>query len=86
MIDYVVQHECELHEFPAWAGGRTTLDELCEHSEAYEFAENYIEDFISVTDPCEVTDTVINDLLWFDIPDVLEEAGFDPDTFERVTE
>ena len=34
MIDYVVQHECELHEF----------------------AENYIEDFISVTDPCEVTE------------------------------
>ena len=86
MIDYVVQHECELYEFPAWVGGRTTLDALCEHQEAYEFAENYIEDVISVTDPAEVTDTFINDLLWFDIPDVLEEAGFDPDIFERVTE
>ena len=31
----------------------------------------------------EVTDTLINDVLWFDIPDVLEEAGFNPDTFER---
>ena len=86
MINYVVQHECELHEFPAWGCGRMVLDELCEHEEAYEFVQNYIEDVISVTDSYEVTDTFINDLLWFDIPDVLEEAGFDPDTFERTGE
>ena len=83
MIEYVVQHECDLSAFPAWAGGSRILDELCEHKEAYEFAENYIEEVISITDPGEVTDTFINDMLWFDIPDVLEEAGFNPDTFER---
>ena len=86
MINYVVHHSCELHEFPAWAGGRRVLDELGEHDEAYEYAESYIEEVISVTDPAEVTDTLINDLLWFDILDVLEEAGFDPDTFERTGE
>ena len=86
MIDYIVQHQCELWEFPAWSGGRSNLDALCEHQDAYEYAERYIEDFSSVNDPYEVTDAVINDLLWFDIPDVLEEAGFDPGTFERTTE
>ena len=86
MINYVVQNECELRDFPAWAGGRRVLDELCEHDEAYEYAESYIEEVISDIDPAEVTDTFINDLLWFDIPNVLEEAGFDPNTFERVSE
>ena len=86
MINYVVQHECELHEFPAWAGGRAILDELCEHKEAYECAESYIEEFIAVSEPEAVTDTVINDMLWFDIPDALEEAGFDLNTFERISE
>lgn len=86
MIDYVVQHECELHEFPAWAGGRRVLDELCEHEEAYRYVETYIEEFINMPHPNEVTDTCINDLLWFYIPEVLEEAGFDPDTFECTGE
>ena len=86
MLNYVVQHECELREFPAWAGGAHILDKLCVHPEAYMFVENYLEEIISMTDPYEVTDTFINDLLWFDIPDVLEENGFDPDTFERTDE
>ena len=86
MINYVVQNECELRDFPAWAGGARFLDELAQHDEAYEYTESYIEQLIRYIDPAEVTDTFINDLLWFDIPDALEEAGFDPDTFERTTE
>ena len=86
MINYVVQHECELTAFPAWAGGLRVLDELCEHEEAYEYVQNYIEEVIREMDPAEVTDTFINDMLWFDIPDELEEAGFDPDTFEPTAE
>ena len=39
MIEYVVQHECDLSTFPAWAGGSRILDKLCEHDEAYEFAK-----------------------------------------------
>ena len=51
MINYVVQHECELSAFPAWAGGLRVLDELCEHEEAYEYVQNYIEEVIREMDP-----------------------------------
>ena len=75
MINYVVQHECELCDFPAWSGGARILDELVKHDEAYAFAENYIEEAITEKASNEVTDTFINDVLWFEITDALEEAG-----------
>ena len=86
MIEYVVEYACELRDFPAWSGGADILNELVNHEEAYELAKELIEEAISVIDPKEVTDTFINDMLWFDIPYELEEAGFDPATFERTSE
>ena len=86
MINYIEHHECELNEFPAWLGGSDVLDMLSDHAEAYEFVENYIEEVLATMGPGEVTDTFINDLLWFEVPEVLEEAGFNPNTFERTGE
>lgn len=83
MIEYVVEKACELRDFSAWSGGDDILNELVNHEGAYEFAKDFIEEVISVSDPKEVTDTFINDILWFDIPDILEDAGFDLSTFER---
>ena len=83
MIEYVVEHACELRDFSAWSGGADILNELVNHDEAYEVAKEFIEEVISVTDSREVTDTFINDILCFGIPDILEDAGFDLSTFER---
>lgn len=83
MLNYVVQHSCDLCDFPAWAGGRDRLDKLCEHPEALAIIEEYLEDNLCYIAEDEVTDTLINDILWFDVDDILFDNGFDPDTYER---
>lgn len=71
---YVV--ECELNRFQAWSGGKTWLEELINHPEAYD----YIVDLIELKDLCYdgelSTETDINDYLWFYMKYDLEKAGF----------
>ena len=70
---YVVDDE--LRYFDAWSGGRSNLEELMTHPEAYEYVSGYIDEY------CEQTNeppsmTTINDILWFEMWGMLEEGGF----------
>lgn len=67
--------ENTLRSFNAWAGGLQNLKMLCEHPDAYDYMENWFEDYCNDPD-FPVADTVINDILWFEMYDILFEAGF----------
>lgn len=86
---YVV--ETSLSAFDAWSGGLRVLNELCLHQKAYEYIETYLEDCGDEL----LTDTNINDFLWFDALDFLEENGLynsetglysDDEDFEEIEE
>lgn len=72
MIDYVVSMDSIL-DFDAWSGARPVLDDIAEDEDA----EVYINDFLE--EECRagivLTQTQINDFLWFDACDMLVEAG-----------
>lgn len=64
---------CTLDEFNAWSGGATALDELRQHPEAYAYISDMLDD---MTECSEMTETDINDFLWFELDDVLQDAGY----------
>lgn len=72
MIKYLTS--CALFNFPAWSMAIGNLDALCNHPMAYDYIEEFINDYADCGIE-EVTETWINDLLWFDLFDILEEAG-----------
>lgn len=89
---YVV--ETSLNKFDAWSGGLRVLNKLCDHQEAYEFIENYLDEYEECAN-CMLTDTDVNDFLWFDALDFLEENGLyngetglyvDDEGFEEIEE
>ena len=49
-----------LYDFQAWSGGRTTLDNIIEANKV-EMLEDLLNECFE-----ELTDTQLNDLLWFD--------------------
>lgn len=70
--------DTNLEEFPAWSGGKDTLDVLIENGDC-----DKVEDFIeeSFTDP---SDTDINDFLWFERDQIAEYLGYyDWDSYEH---
>lgn len=69
MISYTTS--CELSEFPAWSGGKVILEELKKHPRACD----YIENFLSMYTGDEMDAAFINDFLWFEALEILEEAG-----------
>lgn len=72
MISYTTS--CALFDFPAWSGAVENLDVLCDHPMAYDYIEEFINDYADCGIE-SITDTWINDLLWFELFDILEEAG-----------
>ena len=68
-IDYICEETCDLADFPAWSGAKDRLDEIIELGIEDE-AEDYIREMFYGETP---TDTQINDLLWFDMDDWIEE-------------
>lgn len=86
---YVVEHEFSLSSFGFWAGAKSIIDDACEivkESPVDQLAPNdYILDVInseieSAFECAEtVTDTDINDFVWFDLQDCLINRleGFD---------
>lgn len=69
---YVV--ETSLSDFDAWSGGLRVLNELHLHKEAYEFIESFLDEYEECSD-CMLTETDMNDFLWFDALYLLEENG-----------
>ena len=55
-----IKSEISLYDFQAWSGGRTTLDNIIEANKV-EMLEDLLNEFFE-----ELTDTQLNDLLWFD--------------------
>lgn len=64
-------NETSLWQFDAWSGGRDTLDTLIEKGLCEEL-ESILED----TYPDGMTDTELNDLLWFEEDAIAEWLGF----------
>ena len=63
--------ETSLADFPAWSGGKDTLDVLIEKG-LCDTVENILADILSENP----TDTEINDTLWFSRDEIAEWCGF----------
>lgn len=62
--------ETSLWDFPAWSGGKDTLDVLKEKGDCDE-VEQLIEEIETLD-----TDTAINDFLWFERDAIAEHLGY----------
>lgn len=65
-----IKKEFNLGEFEAWSGGTDRLKEIIE-LDIVEEAQEYIESIFE--DEKAVTETDINDILWFEMDDFIEE-------------
>lgn len=65
--------EESLENFKPWSGAIARLEELKQHEKAF----NYISDLLDeITDQEKYTDGNINDFIWFDMYNELQEAGY----------
>lgn len=71
--------ETSLERFPAWSGGRDTLETLIEKGDCDD-VECLIEEILFEETP---TDTQVNDFLWFERDMIAEHLGYkDWDEYE----
>lgn len=63
--------ESSLWDFPAWSGGKTTLDTLKEKNDV-DVVERWIDELCLE----DATDTTINDILWFERDAIAEALGY----------
>ena len=67
-----ITSEISLKDFQAWSGGKVTLNELIELNKCEDL------EFILETEyPNGLTDTQLNDLLWFDKDWIYETLGIE---------
>ena len=65
-----ITYELDLNSFQAWSGAKDTLDKIQRDGKCAEL-ENILEDLY----PDGMTETELNDLLWFDSESVYEWLG-----------
>lgn len=65
--------ETSLRNFPAWCGGKDTLDTLIERDDC-DAVEDLLDNIFFETD---VTDGDINDYLWFNRDEIAEHLGYE---------
>ena len=65
-----ITYELDLNSFQAWSGAKETLERI-QREEKYEELENILEELY----PDGMTETELNDLLWFDSESVYEWLG-----------
>ena len=71
--------ETSLWDFPAWSGGKDTLDTLKEKNDC-----DAVESWIEGLGLEDATDTTINDILWFERDMIAEALGYrDWDAYEE---
>lgn len=76
-MEYIV--EKSLRNFPAWSGGKYTLNKLIENGDC-ERVEGLIDDIFGEGTP---TETEVNDMLWFERDFIAEHLGYsDWDAYE----
>lgn len=63
--------ESSLWDFPAWSGGKDTLDTLKEKNDV-----DAVESWIDGLGLEDATDTTINDILWFERDMIAEALGY----------
>ena len=66
----VITYELDLNSFEAWSGAKDTLDRIQREGKCAEL-ENILEELY----PDGMTETELNDLLWFDSESVYEWLG-----------
>ena len=66
----VITYELDLNSFQAWSGAKDTLDRIQREGKCAEL-ENVLEELY----PDGMTETELNDLLWFDSESVYEWLG-----------
>lgn len=74
-----IKSDISLENFKAWSGGRNTLDRIINEGKCDEL-ESMLEDLY----PDGMTDTELNDLLWFDSNTVFEWLGIR--TYDQIKE
>ncbi len=74
-MKYTVEID-DIYHFPAWSGGKTTLDTVVQAGHEYVEALTQLAEEMFAEDE-EVTDTAINDWLWFDSDKIYEYLGLD---------
>lgn len=84
MIIAVTEHSYyDLSDFEAWGGAFSRLNDMIEHPKAFDYINDVICDWAKYRADIQqpVTDTEINDFLWFDSDECLREAGlYNPET------
>ena len=76
-----IVHEIELVDFEAWSGGKDVLNTIKEHDRSLEIFET-LEEYINMGNELEaITETWVNDFLWFDAEDIITEH-FEIEIFE----
>ena len=67
-----ISREMNLRKFEAWSGAKNTLNKLIELGKCEEL-EAILEDLY----PEGITDTQLNDVLWFDVEWIYETLGIE---------
>ena len=70
-MTFYISKEFILGEFEAWSGGLTNYQKL-EELDIIEEAEEYIMEYLANQDI--ITETDVNDFLWFDMDEFIQEA------------
>lgn len=76
-----VSYELDLNTFEAWSGGKDTLDRIRQEGKVKE-CESLLEDLLCGAE--EVTETTINDILWFEDDFLFENLGIR--TYDTIKE
>lgn len=61
-----------LNDFVPWAGAVPIYERIMNDDRARDYIEGYLDD---ACDPCYWDETMVNDFIWFDVEQILIEAG-----------
>jgi len=63
---YIVENDCDLRDFPFWSGAQQTADIINEMPHSELFWDDLEHIICGYSDERELTDTEINDYVWFE--------------------
>ena len=75
VIDTYVMND--LSEFEAWSGAVARLSDMQDHPRAFDYVDGFVEEwsYLREKEGNPLTSCEINDFLWFESDELLEEAG-----------
>lgn len=84
------REDTHLYDFQAWAGGKDHLEGLMNHCraidnwDAYDYIENWLDEYTTCCVDEPVSETDINDILWFEMDELLKDGGYLDENYEWV--